>query len=300
MKSRLKALVGPTWRQRVRKLSRLRWLTKLRQLRYYDFRIRERPLFALKYVFVDPEVDNFTYEIANEDELIDFLAGALGIDRASAAGHVAEARTDPELNDELSRRIRWRWDMKRRIHLGRRLGLYAVAREVKPRLVVEAGIQDGLGSLVLLRALERNAEEGSPGRLISFDILPGGWLVPERLRGLWTTIFESTTTALEPALSGLELDMVVHDSGDDYERERHEYATALAHAGPRLALVSGSGLQRARALPDVCAALGVEYHLFSERPRDHFYPGAGLAVGLFDRELHRDPTEALGASAVTP
>lgn len=295
MKSRLKELVGPTWRQRVRKLSRLRWLTKLRQLRYYDFDIRERPLFAAKYVLLDPEVDNFTYEIANEDELADLLAKALGIDRERAAALVAEARSDRELTEELSRRTRWRWDMKRRIHLGRRLGLYAIARELKPRLAIEAGIQDGLGSLVLLRALERNAEEGHPGRLISFDILPGGWLVPERLRPLWTTIFESTTSALEPALNGLEVDMVVHDSGDDYDRELHEYATALDHAGPRLALVSGSGLQRARALPDVCAALGIEYHLFSERPKGHFYPGAGLALGLFDREAHRDP-EALGFS----
>ena len=110
---------------------------------------------------------------------------------------------------------------------------------------------------------------------------------------MWTTIFESTTTALEPALDGQELDLVVHDSGDDYDRERYEYATALAHAGPRLALVSGSGLQRARALPDVCQALDVDYHLFSERPKDHFYPGAGLAIGLFDRARHRDPAEAL-------
>jgi methyltransferase family protein len=290
MKSRLKELVGPRWRQRVRKLSRLRWLTKLHQLRYYDFSIRKRPLFAAKYVLLDPEIDN-------DDELVDFLASALGIDRARAAEHVAEARSDPELTDELSRRIRWRWDMKRGIHLGRRLGLYAIAREVKPQLAVEAGIQDGLGSLVLLRALERNGEEGHPGRLISFDILPGGWLVPERLRAMWTTIFESTTTALEPALDGLQVDLLVHDSGDDYERERHEYATALAHAGARLALVSGSGLQRARALPDVCAALGVDYHLFSERPKDHFYPGAGLALGLYERERHRDPTEALATTS---
>ena len=287
MKARLKELVGPRWRQRVRKLSRLRWLTKLRQLRYYDFDIRKRPLFAAKYVLIDPEVDNFTYEIANEDELVALLANALGIDRDRAAAYVAEARSDRELNDELSRRIRWRFHMKRRIHLGRRLGLYAIARELKPRLAVEAGIQDGLGSLVLLRALERNAEEGHPGRLISFDILPGGWLVPDRLRGNWTTIFESTTTALEPALAGHEVDLMVHDSGDDYDRERHEYETALAHAGPRLGLVSGSGLQRARALPDVCADLGIEYHLFSERPKDHFYPGAGLALGLVSREAAR-------------
>jgi methyltransferase family protein len=299
MKARLKELLGPRWRQRARKLSRLRWLTKLRQLRYYDFPIARRPLFTVRYLLFDPEVDNFTYEIENEDELVEFLAGALGVDRDRAAAYVAEARSDEELTDKLSRRVRWRWDMKRRLHLGRRLGLYAIARELKPGLAVEAGIQDGLGSLVLLRALEHNAQEGHPGRLISFDILPGGWLVPDRLRPLWTTILESTTIGLEPALSGLQVDMIVHDSGDDYERERHEYVTALAHAGPRLALVSNSGFSRSRALPDVCAALGVKYQVFGDRPKNHFYPGGGLALGLFDRELHRDPRDALASTTPT-
>jgi hypothetical protein len=39
--------------------------------------------------------------------------------------------------------------------------------------VVETAIQEGLGSAVLLRALERNAEEGSSGELISFDVMLG-------------------------------------------------------------------------------------------------------------------------------
>jgi hypothetical protein len=60
---------------------------------------------------------------------------------------------------------------------------YAVVRALKPQLIVETGIKQGLGSLVLLAALERNAGEGGSGRLISFDIDPfSGWVVPQRLR----------------------------------------------------------------------------------------------------------------------
>ena len=34
-------------------------------------------MLATKYLVIDPEIDNFTYDLANEDELVQFLADAL-------------------------------------------------------------------------------------------------------------------------------------------------------------------------------------------------------------------------------
>ena len=197
IKSRLKRL-SPVWQDRLRRLSRLRWLEKARIVRSYGVSFRAHPLLVARYVLWDPDVGDFSYELDNEGELVECLASALGLDPATIAGYLAEVRAEPALTRELAARVRWRADMKRRVGLGHRVAWYAVARAVKPRLVVETGIKHGLGALVLLVALQRNAREGSEGRLVSFDVDPfSGWVVPDRLRYNWEPVIASTFDALD-------------------------------------------------------------------------------------------------------
>ncbi len=181
IEERLRGLLPRDARRRLGRLSRLRWVRKARIARTYGASLRRDPLTVLGFVLLDPEVDTFTYDLANEHELVNVTARALGIAPQRVAERFDEARKDPVLGPGLARRVRWRFDFKRRVRFGRRYAWYAIARELKPAVVVETGIKDGLGSVLLLRALQRNAAEGSPGRLISFDLYPDkGWLVPER------------------------------------------------------------------------------------------------------------------------
>ena len=132
----------------------------------------------------DPETHSYSYELGNRDELVEFCASLLGSSAAEAGGYLAETDSDPELGARLRRRTLTRIDAKWRMPLGNSLLWYVIARAVKPALIVETGIFDGLGSLMLLRALERNAEDGVDGRLLSIDLDPqAGWIVPERLGG---------------------------------------------------------------------------------------------------------------------
>jgi methyltransferase family protein len=264
----------------LRRLSRLRWLTKARVLRFYGVRFTEHPLVAARYVALDPELDNFSYDLDNEGELADVLATALGVSAASITALFAELHGDRRLAAELAARARWRPDAKTRMGFGRRVAWYAAARVLRPTLTVEAGIKDGLGSTAILAALERNADEGHPGRLLSFDLSPDrGWLVPERLRTRWEPVFRSTWDALEPALTDGQVGLLVHDSEPTYECERFEVETALGHAAPRLVVFSNSDWST--ALRDACERRGAPYNQFRERPRHLFYPGAGVGVGVF-------------------
>ena len=159
---------------------RIRWWTKARTLRFYDVRLRQTPGAALRYVLFDPELANFTYELGNQEELAAFVADALDTTPAQVEGFFRETRDDPELNERLQERLKHRNDRKRTPLFGRRLGWYAIARALKPSVIVETGIHDGLGSVLLLRALARNAEGGTPGRLISIDIIRirgGSWQI---------------------------------------------------------------------------------------------------------------------------
>ncbi len=274
----LKRHVPRKWHARVRRAGRVRWYAKLRNLRGADFPISRRPGFAARYILLDPEVDNYTYELENRDALGPFLAGALDRPLSEVSRALAEADTDPELTDELARRIRWRFDTKRRLPLGRRVLWYAMVRLLRPALVVETGVQAGLGTLILLRALERNQLEGASGRLISFDpLMQAGWLVPERLRPAWEFVNEPTETGLEPALQGTQVDLLLSDSGGSYPRELGEYEAALRHGSDRLVLVAGSGDQT-RALPEISSAHGLSYVYFREEPRAHFFAGSGVGI----------------------
>lgn len=266
MKARLKALAPERARLLVRHLGRLRWITKWRRLRAASpHGWTGRPLRQLRYVLTDPEVDSFTYELENLDELADALAATLGEPRATIAAHLDEALDDPDFAADVGWRVLF---LKRGARpVGHHLAAYAAVRATRPKVAVETGILDGMGSRTILRALQRN---GDGGRLWSFDVMPGaGALVPPRLRAAWTPVYASTATALQPLLAEREVGFFLHDS--DAGHQELELRTVLHRAAPGAVLMTAWGwtgtLQR----------LIEEAATFQERPRDHFYAGRRVA-----------------------
>lgn len=281
----LKRIVGPEWRFRTHRLARLRWWTKYRVARTSRADIGWRARAA--YVLFDPEIESYSYELDNEAEAIAALAVALGRPAQELSAYAAETRTDPELNELLRRHLRWRLDTKRRPPLGNRLAWYVIVRARKPRLIVETGIYLGLGSLALLRALERNAEEGNPGELISFDtILSAGSMVRAPMRRHWRRIIGTTQDMLLPALEGRSVDMLFQDTPHTEENQRFEFTAALMHAAQRLLLLDASG-GTAPTLRAICAEHGGAYHEVPMRSRGHIYPGGAITFAVFDKENDR-------------
>lgn len=283
MKDTLKQMVGGQGTRAVQRLGRFRFLLKARRVREEGAKMREHPLAIAKYVLLDPETHSYSYELGNREELVEFCASLLGIQRSEAAAYLAETDSDPELGPRLRRRTAVRIDAKWRMPLGNRLLWYVIARAAKPRWTVEAGIFDGLGSLMLLRALERNAAEGVDGRLLSIDLDPdSGWIVPRRLRGRWEPVFGDILTDLEPAVGGRDVDLLIHDSVHDARFQRFEFGLALANGAGPLYLVDCSGLTLP-VLRELCAEHGGRHAYFLERPARHFYEPAGTSVAVFER-----------------
>lgn len=277
IKSLLKRL-SPSLQDRLRRLSRLRWLEKARLTRYYGVSFRARPWQVFKYVLWGPDVGDFSYELDNEDELVEFLASALALEPTLVRGYLEEIHLAPELTSDLAVTVRPRPDISRHPGLGHRVAWYVIARARKPQLVVETGIKHGIGSLVLLVALARNASEGSGGRLVSFDPDPAsGWVVPAELRANWQPVFETSFDAFERTLDGERIDLFICDTPPDHEIESFEMRAALDHAAPGIVLISGNG-DRTSVLPDLVAERGGDFHFFTERPRHPIYPGGGLGL----------------------
>ncbi len=207
------------------------------------------------------------------------MAAVCGQSTAEAREAIAEARADPVLRERVRRAAatRWWWS-KRQPPLGKRLGWYALARLTRPHLIIETGVHDGLGSLVLLRALERNAQRGADGVLVSFDVNPAaGWLVGTDPR--WELRLQSSRDGLaEVAARSSGVGMFIHDSMHTYDHERWELSTVAPRLTPGGVLVSDN-VHATRALADTCAEFGLEYHEFAERPAAHFYPGGAIGAG---------------------
>lgn len=253
---------------------------KGRTLRAYGAFPR-RPIASLRYLLFDREHDNFTYDISNHDELARFLADALGAPVEQALAYVLELEQDDQFRRTLENRLRSRPNRNRHARYGRRLGWYAAARIGKPRLIVETGVHDGLGSAVLLRALERNVAEGFPGRLVSFDIREEvGWLVDERLRELFELVIGDTRALLPRVLEMREVEMFIHDSDHSHEHETFEFETIAKFAQPGAILISDNA-HAGTAFAEFCERRGIRHHFFRERPRRHFYPGAGIGLATY-------------------
>lgn len=241
---------------------------------------RRSPWLAVRYLLTDPELDNFSYRIANSAELATFLGRALNADAEALASYIRELQADRFLRQRIEDRLATRTDRRRTMPYGRRLGWYAIVRHLKPRLLVETGIHDGLGSSILLRALERNAAEGIDGRLISFDIRPDvGWLIPEELRLRHDVRIGNSLTLLRPAIGDRSVDFFIHDSDHRYEYETAEFETVMPFTKPGAVLLSDNA-HAGDAFEDFCGRHGLEFRYWHEIPAGHFYPGAGIGLAV--------------------
>lgn len=233
---------------------------------------------AADHLLFDDELHNFTYELANRDELIAWLVARFAVEAAEVRRLIEELENDAELAASLSARLAARGRRRLRPGYGRRLGWYVMVRLSRPRLVVETGVHDGLGTAILGRALARNAAEGVPGRLLSFDVNPGcGWLVDPRLAGEYRLVIGDCRRTLPETLAGETVDLFIHDSLHTHAHETFELECVTRRAADGALLLSDNA-HAVPALSDFCSRHGLDYSFFAEMPRDHFYPGAGIGL----------------------
>lgn len=115
---------------------------------------------------------------------------------------------------------------------------YALVRSLRPDVVVETGVANGVSSAYLLLALHRNQN----GILHSVEIgdtgfLPRGfapgWIVPDFLKDRWALHLGDAKDLLPALLQQLkQLDIFIHDSLHTYEHMRCEMELAHPYLRP--------------------------------------------------------------------
>ena len=164
---------------------------------------------------------------------------------------------------------------------GRRLGWYVVTRLTRPSLVVETGVHDGIGAVVLTEALRRNAAEGEPGRYRGTDIDPkAGWLLQAPDVDA-EVLYGDSITSLE-ALAPESVDLFINDSDHSADYEYREYQIMTTRLSPG-GVILGDNSHATDALLDYSREMGRDFVFFDERPAGHWYPGAGIGISVLPR-----------------
>lgn len=121
---------------------------------------------------------------------------------------------------------------------------YSIIREEKPEIVVETGVANGLSSLSILKALEKNGmgelysvdyplryNEATKEQKQNFAVIPSdknsGWMVPDYLTKNWTLIEDKSQSALPKLYNNIDsIDVFIHDSDHSFSCMSFEYELA--------------------------------------------------------------------------
>jgi predicted O-methyltransferase YrrM len=244
---------------------------------------RRRPFDAFRYLWRGREISNLTYALANRDAAVPFLARLLDAAPEDVERYMRELDDDDDLRAELIARLRSRADREPQPQYGKRALYYCIVRCERPRVVIETGTHDGLGSAVLGRALTRNAAEGAPGELLTFDVNPdAGWLLDEAISGDVLRYVGDARETLPLALAGRSVGVFLHDSVKTGEQESLEFELALRHRGRRIVLITDEA-RATGVLRELSDRQGGRYASFRERPLRHWWPGNEIGVAVIEQ-----------------
>jgi hypothetical protein len=223
-------------------------------------------LASIRWSITANELGNFTYNISDRNlrYLLHAAATVSGCKLSTLEGYASEL---------MSNRVVIESGLP-----GRRIGWYVFARLLKPRLIVETGVDRGLGSVVLCEALLMNAREGFDGRYIGTDInqCAGKLMRPEH-DAVGHILYGDSLESLK-TLSG-PIDLFINDSDHSADYEYREYQTVY----PKLsstAMIIGDNSHSSNSLMRFSEETGRKFLFFKEEPDNHWYPGAGIGISV--------------------
>ncbi len=237
----------------------------------------------LQWAFTSKEHYNHTYHLTelNLNYLASYVAVISGHPVAQIAGYIRELEADHDLRRVLIERTlaspdRHNSDLEPRY--GRRLGWYALVRATKPKVIVETGVDRGLGTAVLAAALMRNAKEGHPGLVYATDIIPDcGHLFAEPYKSFGRILIGDSVELLKKFPE--PVDIFLHDSDHRPEYEWAEFMAIEPRLHPASIVMSDNSQQTAKMF-EFAARIGKSFLYFQDQPRDHWWPGDGIGAAF--------------------
>ena len=236
-----------------------------------------------QWLALSNECSNFTYDLTslNSEYLASFLAVITGAEVEQVKSYFSEIINDQQLKQHI-RKITEEGDERYISDLeakyGRRMGWYALVRILKPKVVIETGIDKGLGACVIAAALMKNASESAPGKYYGTDILPqAGALFKSPYSEMGEILYGDSIESLKKFSD--PIDLFINDSDHSADYEEREYEVIASKLSPRGVIV-GDNAHVTDCLFKFAKKTGKNFLYFQEKPEAHWYPGAGLGVAF--------------------
>jgi predicted O-methyltransferase YrrM len=243
---------------------------------------------AVGWTFSSREHYNYSYDLdpLNVDYMASFMAVVTGEGFATIRSYIREIETDESLRKhviELNAKAKERYVADRAARFGRRMGWYALVRATKPKVVVETGVDKGLGSVVLAAALMRNAAEGQPGHLFGLDINPNaGYLLAPPYNKFGEIVYGDSLKSI--AKMTHPIDFFIHDSDHSANHEWNELQAIKSKLSPHALVLSDTSDITSKLL-EFAQQTGREFLYFAEKPKNHWWPGDGIGVAFQRRHV---------------
>jgi len=238
---------------------------------------------GLRWLVISREFTNFTYQITDRNRLqfCWFVANLTGKSVESIQSFMDELQTDHKLDRAL--REAARESSKRFVtdvdpRYARRVAWYALVRALKPNIVVETGVDKGLGTMVVAAALLRNQADGHPGKCIALDINPAaGGLI----RQPWSEVVDLRIGDSLISLDRIDeaIDLFIHDSDHNYDHEIAELVRVYSRLAPHGLLLSDASSD-SDALSDFAQKEGLRFSYLAEEPSGTWMRGQGLGAAF--------------------
>jgi predicted O-methyltransferase YrrM len=272
----------------------LRWLVmpiRLRSAIVYSF---GRFSQVTRWLLKSREHTNLTYNLTelNLRYLAHFLGVVCNQPDSLMERYLREALDDIHLRSHI---IRFTRESNRNYladdepRYARRIGWYAMVRANRPSVVVETGVDKGLGSCLLTAALMRNQNEGYPGKYYGTDINgKAGYLLQPPYDQFGEILYGDSIESLKKLDAAI--DLFINDSDHSIDYEMKEFETVASKLSPN-AIVVGDNSHFSDKLINFAAKTNRDFLYFHEQPADHWYPGGGIGVAYM-RAQHRSEMPA--------
>lgn len=198
------------------------------------------------------QIENYYKELYNDDNLVKYV-----IDKITNSKYksIKDARCD----------------------FGSRIAYYCIVRAMKPKIVVENGVEIGYTGIVLCTALLKNKAEGFSGTYYGFDKdSDAGLLISDNPYNEISQIIlgeslETLSKFTEP------IDFYFSDGGRSSAYENEEFKL-LQQKINEFGIVVSNKLQFSNATTQFAKQLQKKHIYFREDPLNHWYPGAHIGI----------------------
>ena len=236
---------------------------------------------STRWIFTSKEYYNLTYHLTdlNKAYLASYIAVVTGHEVEKIEGYIRELENDTALRSILIERThqsrdRHSCDVEPRY--GRRIGWYALVRATKPRVVVETGVDRGLGTAVMAAALIQNQKEGFTGKLYATDIMPDcGHLMVAPYKDHCEILLGDSVELLKKF--NQPVDIFIHDSDHTPAYEWAEFKAIEPHLHTDSLVMSDNSAQTTK-LREFATQRAHSFLFFQDQPKDHWWGGDGIGT----------------------